>query len=412
MDPLGLYQIADQLAVMLVPAVRERMQRIRFLTAMAVGAMVTEGMEEAPQFRDASPYLVWEWLVVEAIVRTSSNGSSVQGVPGSDMARRALQQHNYLDARSYLKNPRIFGFNGVYKRLAVHLKLLDVNLGPGPRTEELFAAWARDLRIGSREEAKSLVQRWSAAVRRSLGEKPPRTKTNWTNREWTELAVAFAPEGAQGWEKSCLREALLAADDRKLGALPALWRLQSEFDDKEFREEPMHVMLQGREPVYGSLLTAIRNYETFSRNLKDAFDLLKAVAAGQKTQGFLVIEIARDEKFNRCVEDLHEQFMDADSALGEVGLVGSSLRNTFSERFSRFAEPMDAGSCGLALCAHHEAVQQAKSADGKRPWFDRIGTDRIYIRHAYREPRQPIQPGRYVHGYRGWPIRRFYRDLK
>jgi hypothetical protein len=28
LDPLGLYQIADQLAVQLVPAVRERMQRI------------------------------------------------------------------------------------------------------------------------------------------------------------------------------------------------------------------------------------------------------------------------------------------------------------------------------------------------------------------------------------------------
>ena len=43
LDPLGLYQIADQLGVMLVPAVRERMQRIRFLTAMAVGSIVTEG---------------------------------------------------------------------------------------------------------------------------------------------------------------------------------------------------------------------------------------------------------------------------------------------------------------------------------------------------------------------------------
>ncbi len=34
LDPLGLYQIADQLAMQLVPAVRERMQQIRFLTAM------------------------------------------------------------------------------------------------------------------------------------------------------------------------------------------------------------------------------------------------------------------------------------------------------------------------------------------------------------------------------------------
>src|SRR5690348_7333753 len=69
LDPLGLYQIADQLAVQLVPGVRERMQRIRFLTAMAVGALVTEGLEDDPELRDASPYLVWEWLVVEALMR-------------------------------------------------------------------------------------------------------------------------------------------------------------------------------------------------------------------------------------------------------------------------------------------------------------------------------------------------------
>jgi hypothetical protein len=53
LDPLGLYQIADQLAVQLVPAVRERMQRIRFFTAMAVGALVTEGLEDDPGQRDA-----------------------------------------------------------------------------------------------------------------------------------------------------------------------------------------------------------------------------------------------------------------------------------------------------------------------------------------------------------------------
>ncbi len=47
LDPLGLYLIADQLATRLVPAVRERMQRIRFLTAMAVGAIVTEEFESS-----------------------------------------------------------------------------------------------------------------------------------------------------------------------------------------------------------------------------------------------------------------------------------------------------------------------------------------------------------------------------
>ena len=69
LDPLGLYQIADQLAMQLVPAVRERMLRIRFLTAMTVGSLVTEDLDGDPRHPDAAPYLVWEWLVVEALTR-------------------------------------------------------------------------------------------------------------------------------------------------------------------------------------------------------------------------------------------------------------------------------------------------------------------------------------------------------
>jgi hypothetical protein len=77
LDPLGLYQIADQLATRLVPAVRERMQRIRFLTAMAIGGLVTEGLDGGPDQAEPQPFLVWEWLVVEAIVRTLGDDPDV-----------------------------------------------------------------------------------------------------------------------------------------------------------------------------------------------------------------------------------------------------------------------------------------------------------------------------------------------
>jgi hypothetical protein len=411
LDPLGLYQIADQLAVQLVPAVRERMQRIRFLTAMAVGAMVTEGIENDPEQRDASPYLIWEWLVVEALIRTRRDDPGVWGVPGTLVARRALDQHGYIDARSYLKTPRIFGFNGVYKRLAAHLGLVDVHLGAGPNAERLVNAWARGLGLGGLDEAKPILGRWSAAVRRSLNEKPPRTRQSWGSNEWAELAGAFAPAGGRAREKACLRDLLHSADERRLGALPTIWQLQSEFEDDGYREEVLHDRLEKREPSYGQLLGAIRAYEAFARSLQDAFDLLKAEAARPDAQGFAVPEIESDADFKRSVKDLHDRFEAAHRALGEVTITSVSLQNLFSERFRMFAEPMEAGACARALCAHHEAVQRAKSAAGKRPWFDRLGQDRIYIRHAYREARSAIQPGRYVHDYRGLPIRRFYRDL-
>lgn len=409
LDPLGLYQIADQLAVQLVPAVRERMQRIRFLTAMAVGAIVTEGMEDDPQLRDASPYLVWEWLVVEALIRSMGGDSSIWGVPGTLVARRALDQHGYVDARSYLKTPRIFGFHGVYKRLAAHLRLVDVHLRPGPNAEGLVDAWARGMDLGGFNGAKLIFSRWSSAIRRSLSEKPPRTKSGWGSEGWEELAQAFAPSACKAREKRYLHDLLHASDDRRLGALPTIWQLQPDFGDEEFREELLHDRLEKREPGYQQLLAAIRAYEALARSLQDAFDVLRAEAARLDAQGFAVLGIARDVDFKRSVANLHRRFEAAHHALGEVTITSVSLQNLFGKRFGAFAEPMDAEACALALCAHHEAVQKAKG--DKRPWFDRIGHDRIYLRHAYREPRRDIQPDRYVHDYRGLPIRRFYFDL-
>lgn len=411
LDPLGLYQIADQLAVQLVPAVRERMQRVRFLTAMAVGAMVTEGLEDDPRNKDASPYLVWEWLVVEALIQKMDDNSTLWGVPGTQMARRALQQHGYLDARSYLKTPRIFGFHGVYKRLAAHLGLADVNLGPGSNTEGLVDAWARDQKLGGLKGTRPLLARWTAAIRSSLHEKPPRTRPRWSGKAWKELAEAFSPDGAGSREKRYLRDLLNATDDRRLGALPSMWQIQAKLGGQEFSEELLHDRLQQREPGYGPLLESIRKYEAFARSLHDAWDVLKAEAARPDAQGFEVPSVAKVQDFTRSVKGLHNRFAAAQHALGEVSMTNASLPNLFVERFRVFAEPMEPGACALALCTHHEQVQKGKSADGKRPWFDRLGGDLIYIRHAYREAPRGIFPDRYLHAYRAEPIRRFCADL-
>lgn len=411
LDPLGLYQIADQLAIQLVPAVRERMQRIRFLTAMAVGALVTEELEGDPRQRDASPYLVWEWLVVEAFMRSMGGDPSMWGVPGTHVARRALDQYGYLDARSYLKTPRIFGFNGVYKRLAIHIGIVDVHLGLGPNAAGLVDAWARGLGLGGLEGAKPMLSRWSRAIGRSLAQKPPHTKPGWGLGGWSDLARAFAPSASKAREKKHLRDLLHGGDDRQLGALPVIWKLHGEFDDADFQEEVLHDRLERKEPKYRPLLAAIRAYEAFARSLQDAFDILKAEAARLDVQGFAVPRISKDPDFQQSVKGLHERFETAHHTLGEVTITNVSLPNLFDERFRAFAEPMDAAACALALCMHHEAVQRKKSAEGKRPWFDRIGHDRIFIRHDYREARRDVQPNSYLHDYRGFPIRLFWKDL-
>ena len=178
-----------------------------------------------------------------------------------------------------------------------------------------------------------------------------------------------------------------------------------------FQEELLHDQLEARAAEYGPLLRAIRGYEAFVRSLQDGFDVLRAEAAGLDAQGFAVPRIAADQDFERSVSGLHERFETAHHALGDVNLADGALPNLFTERFGAFAEPMNAAACALALCTHHETVQRKKSADGKRPWFDWLGQDRIYIRHAYRVPRREVKPDCYVHDYRGQPIRRFHTDL-
>jgi hypothetical protein len=410
-DPLGLYQIADQLAVQLVPAVRERMQRIRFLTMMSVGALVTEGLEDDPTHRDASPYLVWEWLVIEALVRQATDERHIAGVAGRNMAKVALRQHGYLDARSYLKTPRILGTHGIYKRLAVHLGLLNVHLAAGPNAERLVDAWARDLGLGGINGWKSQRERWRAAVEKSLRNEPPRTKQPDGNEGWKTLAEAFAPGECKGRERRALESLLHSTDARALGALPAIWELQREFDDDAFREEGLHVRLARKRPDYQPLLEAIVSYEDFARSLQDAFDLVLTESAAHDGQAFAVTDLRKDKDFKASVEGLHEKFAAAFRALAEVRLVGSSPHHLFRERFERFAEPMDPAACARALCEHHVEIQRRKSAEGKRSWFDSLGPDRIYVRHAYRKPRRESLPGRYVHEYRGYPIRRFRDDL-
>ncbi|MGE0466425.1 MAG: hypothetical protein AB7P44_08295 [Steroidobacteraceae bacterium] len=410
LDPVGVFQIVDQLGTLLVPAVRERMQRVRFLTAMAVGVVVAEGLADDPSRRDSAPFLVWEWLVIESFLRTLERDENFWGVHGSDVVQQAVDQYEYVDARSYLKTPRIFGFNGVYKRLGIHLGIVNLHLGPAQMTEPLVDAWARDRGYGGFNDARPLLRRWTAAVERSLGEKPPRTRAGWSRESWAEMAQAFAPGGNGAREKRALREMLRPTEDQRLGALPEIWDLQARFEG-EFLEEELHEFLAEMHPRYRPLLQAIQAYESFIRALQDSFDLLLAEGAQSDSRGYEIVRIAKDTDFVASTKNLHQRFEEASEALGRLEGEGAAIRGLFEGRFGRFSEPLESADIAKVLCEHHETVQRGKSADGKRPWFDRVGPDRIHVRQQFRKPRRPMEPNRYVGYYRGRPIRRFYFDL-
>lgn len=409
LDPLGLYLIADQLATKLVPAVRERMQRIRFLTVMAVGAVLNEELEWKAGDNGCEPWLVWEWLVVEALLRTRTIATELRGVPGTLVTKRAIGAHQYLDERSYLKTPRIFGFHGVYKRLAIHLGLVDVHMNPLASAEELVQAWARDHGWLTRQETNQVFDVWRTGLRRSLEANPPRTHTYWNNEKWEQLAQSMRPDGAGKHEKKVLIQLLLNNDHRSLGALSNIWALQSDLDDDIYCEERVFAELKSRVLILIPLLDAISAYEAFCRKLTDGFNLIRKLAAQADARGFKVTEIGVEATFVKAVADLSSAFESAHAALQTFD---GRLASEFDERFRAFAEPMSSSEIAIALCEHHESIQRGKSESGKRTWFDRLGEDRIYLRQQYRESISDPMPDRFVHDYRARPIRNFYKDLR
>src|SRR5258705_10984439 len=83
-DPLGLLPGYERLADRLLPAVTVRMGHPRFVTAIAVGARLWDDWDDDEVAADGitPPWLVWEWFVVEAFVRTEISPSGTSGVPG------------------------------------------------------------------------------------------------------------------------------------------------------------------------------------------------------------------------------------------------------------------------------------------------------------------------------------------
>lgn len=412
LDPLGLAQLADQLAVELVPGVRERMSRVRFLSAITVGAVVLEELGTDPTPHGVDPFLVWEWLVIEALVRSEAEGYDLRNVPGSQMTRRALRDQGYLDAASYLKTPRIFGFHGVYKRLALRLGLIDADLAPGPAANALLEAWAKGQRMGSFDETLPLRNEWLRMVSKALGQGSPSTQRLLTGSKAAEIGGAFAPSPIPAVERRALRQLLLEPGLHELGALPVLWEIVAQPNADDAPEREIHSELGRRAPHWKPLVNAIQCYETFARTLQDAFDSLRVKAGTEAERGLVIDALGTTKEFAKLTRSLGDDYQRADQALS--GLEGSlgSAAILFRERFETLGAAPTMDLPGL-LIDHHERIQAAKPPDGKRSWFDRIETGRVFLRHPYRlDAEWEPQPGAYVHPYRTRSVHSFWRDLR
>jgi len=218
LDPMGLAPIADQVAEIIAPSVTARMSRIRFLTAIAVCAAVTDSFEDLIAADATPPYIAFEWVVVEALARRRVlPQTATLAVPGIGKARAllTLSPKRHMNASGYLKGPRVFGFNGVYKRLARPLEIVNSELTLLERGDQLVRIWEREVGLEGFSDkrpgttggrfAQTLAREVRAALLTGHVAAPPRS------RLWGQLAAAFRLDGAGAKEREQLRLWMLDA---------------------------------------------------------------------------------------------------------------------------------------------------------------------------------------------------------
>ena len=412
LDPLGLYSIADALGVRLAPGVRQRQSKPRYLTLALVGYTACQGpLKELGISKGLPAWLVFEWLVVQSLVRRLTGTPELQGIPGRDKVQYTLTHGEPICASNYLKTPSVFGFHGIYRVLGVKAGLFDAEghlLDPGRR---VLQAWEHEQHLagftdghGSGREFRTAIER---AVRSGLESGQLASPRGDLSRL---IADHLNPHHPGTIEQHVLWTELMQSDPlrEEYGRLLTSTEGQADWHDVRYREPAFHDRIAPRASMMmRQLLTTIRAFERLARLLTDAFDEARwnLSNSGQLAD---TAGLARGEAMRKAALEAPLAFIETVQLLGETDYT-ARLRAERSLAWT--GEARSTERFAAQLIAHHEAVQCAKPPNGKRPWFDTFGGGRIAIRPAYELREYQSRDGTYVHAYRTDPIWSFASDL-
>ena len=271
-----------------------RMSRIRFVTAIAVASAATDRLvdEVVPADGVDAAYLAFEWHLVEALAKDRSLPQRATAqVPGILKARTAIARGARLEAKAYLKVPKVFGFVGIYKRFARFAGIVDQELVLEERGYRLVREWEReqDLMVspnGRRHFRQPFRDDGRVAVRSALLE--GHVAVSPRARLWSRLVNILRPDTPGRAEKRELRALLNDAEEpirRELVQGVARSHEGSERD-----------VLKGlRRHASGGLETridAITSYERVAGLLLGTFDAARRVSTARGTVPASVPEIA------------------------------------------------------------------------------------------------------------------------
>ncbi len=415
LDPLGLTRVADSLAELLLPGLRARMRRIRFVTASAVGALAADGLGDVPAGDGkATPSICFEWIVLESFARQRGSGSplEVSGVPGSAKTRGVIAQGHRLTATNYLKSPSVFGFTGVYLPLARHFCVLDGDRAPAAETTALTLAWEEDHDLQGFTEDRSgsaggslrrdVAREIERALRAGRCEMAPRSRIP------GRLADSLHPERVGPCERKLLTTWLCREDEPVRSWLAsAVWSITpTEWMD----ERELAVRLRARRPParVAVLLDAIAAYEDACWWLDVGFRQLRHRSTMRGSAALTPDVVADDSVLAEVCSQLPQAMAEADRCLIAAD---QTLWDRFDQQLGAFRNPMLPAELMEALLAHHVEVQRGKAPHGKRPWFEEYGNGWVVRRlYGHADEVDPTAVA-YLHPYRLIPLYHFSVDL-
>jgi hypothetical protein len=418
LDPLGLSIIAESLGNTLAPGIRERQHNPRFLTIMAVGNALCQDFDSERVAKDgkSAPWQVYEWYVVEGLVRATPQGQRLENLPGIAKTGRVVRDGFHLNASRYLKTPGTFGFHGVYRTLAENLNVEREGI-LGEAGYRLLRNWmdAHGLSgfhgsgSGGGKRIKSQLQE---AIRDGLEAGEVARSGGWEG--WQLIAQYLSPMRCEGRESDLVLESLLDPNETFRSRLVEY--LQSDSGAKAWEtnksEREFHeAFIQIADPELASLIHAIMEYEAFCRALLDAFDAIRLSLTRARAKSDFAA-LGKDPEIIRAAKAIPDLFQKAHEALQQLApiLPRESLR--FQERFAAFEFALRPEAFAKELLGHHARIQKAKPPNGRLPWIDVFPNGDTYIRPMYQLLKWTPSPGAYVAGYRTAPVSSFLGVLQ
>lgn len=411
LDPLGLYSIADALGVRLAPGVRERQSKPRYLTLALVGmAACGDDVVAEGEAKRLPAWLVYEWLVVEALVRRAEGGV-LTGIPGRDKVLSAIVANDVVCARTYLKTPTVFGFHGIYRVLGVKAGIFDENGNPLQQGYRILSAWQEDQGMAGFLDGQGPGRELRHALQRAVKSSIAVDYAKDPGRATAELIAAHLNPHSPGPKERNALWSALTHNDALRGEYAALLTTadgQAAWREAGGDEARYHDWLEPYSSLpMRQLLKAIRTYERMARVLTDAFDEMR----WRMTEARTPVDatwLAQGPALREAAAQGTAIFSDAVAELGEIH---PALRLRAEQSLAWVGEPQSARAFAEQLLEHHARVQRAKPPNGKRTWFDVFGDGRAAIRPSYTVDEFESRPEVYVHAYRTKPIWSFSRDL-